>query len=335
MAQSVAIEVSVRVRPFNSRETKFGSQLIIAMEGPNCEVKQVRQGKIFHDEAPKKFTFDHCFWTHDHATPGKFAGQQEVYERIGSKILDNSLNGFNSCLFAYGQTGSGKTYSMMGCAEDPGVIPRLCKDLFARAAALKGTNVVAVECSYLEIYNEQIRDLLNPAQGEKALKARQHPKLGVFVENLTKLSATSVEEIQKFIDDGAMIRSVASTNMNAQSSRSHAILTLNIRNRNKDGELASQLHLVDLAGSERATSTGATGDTLVEGANINKSLTTLGMCLSRLAEAAEGKKGHIPFRDSQLTWILNDSLGGNSRTAMLANISPADINFEETLSTLR
>jgi hypothetical protein len=246
------------------------------------------------------------------------------------------MKGFNACLFAYGQTGSGKSYSMMGSPDDKGVIPRLCEDLFGRAAERASTHSMFVEVSYLEIYNESVKDLLNPAGIDKSLRVRNHPKLGVFVEGLKKIAARSADDIAKLIDDGTAVRTIASTAMNATSSRSHAILSLNIRVKSTETETMSVCHLVDLAGSERADSTGAEGATLKEGANINKSLSVLGMCLARLAEVAEGKKGgHIPFRDSQLTWLLHESLGGNSRTAMLAALSPADINYEETLSTLR
>eukprot|EP00759_Apiculatamorpha_spiralis_P004232 PhF_6_TR12567/c0_g1_i1/m.19706 len=333
-----SIQVAVRVRPFNSRELKFESRNVIIMDDAGTlEIKIVRQGKVMENEQPRKFNFDYCFWTHDQTTM-TYASQTMVYEKLGTKILENSLQGYNSCLFAYGQTGSGKTYSMMGIPSDSGIIPRLCKALYLEIEKMKESHTFTVECEYLEIYNENVRDLLNPSSSvnSEPLKVRQHPKLGVFVEGLTKIMVHSEAEIMKLIDEGAHVRTVAATNMNANSSRSHAILTLKILQRSKDGEKMSNLNLVDLAGSERANSTGATGQTLTEGANINKSLTTLGMCLSRLADIADGKsKVHIPYRDSQLTWLLNDSLGGNSKTAMLANISPADVNFDETLSTLR
>ena len=330
-----SIEVGVRVRPFNSREMKFDSKLIVAMEKQCTLLHVVRNGKICNEEQPRKFNFDYCFWTH---VPGAddYADQRYVYDVIGKRILDNATQGYNSCLFAYGQTGSGKTYTMMGTPSDAGIIPRLCVDLFKRARDTELTHRYSVECSYLEIYNENVKDLLNPSNLNASLKVRQHPKLGVYVEGLSKLQVATDDEVMHLLDEGGKVRAIAATNMNATSSRSHAILTLFIRIRSKDGELASQLHLVDLAGSERAASTGATGETLLEGANINKSLSVLGMCLARLAEVTDGKHGgHIPFRDSQLTWLLNNSLGGNSKTAMLAAISPADINYEETLSTLR
>jgi hypothetical protein len=345
-----SITVAVRVRPFNAREIKYGSRCIIAMpQSGACLVEEVRQGRVLDGVPARRFVYDHAFWTHDTRASDdesgestanvSFASQQFVYEQLGASILKNALQGFNGCLFAYGQTGSGKTYTMMGVPSDPGVIPRLCRDLFAevQTCAANGTALITVECSYLEIYNENVRDLLSPVNYKGApLKVRQHPSLGVYVEGLTKMSVQSEAEILKLLDDGGKLRAVASTNMNATSSRSHAILTLVVKSKRADCEVQSMLNLVDLAGSERASATGAEGDTLMEGANINKSLTVLGRCLSGLADASEGgTKSHVPFRESQLTWILNESLGGNSKTAMLANISPASINYEETLSTLR
>ena len=309
-----------------------------------CILRDPRAGTV-SSPAGRSFGFDHAFWTLNaeaQFTGGIFADQTHVYKALGLPILDNAFNGYNSCLFAYGQTGSGKTYTMMGSpATNPGVIPQLCVDLFTRAeaAARQNESIVTVDCSYLEIYNENVRDLLSASNYDKQpLKVRQHPRRGVYVEGLTKTSVKTAEDVLKLLDGGGKLRAVAATNMNAQSSRSHAILTLVVKNhRVASTELVSQVNLVDLAGSERAASTGAEGNTLLEGSNINKSLTTLGMVLSKLAEQSEsgGKGVFVPFRDSQLTWILNDSLGGNSRTAMLANISPASINYDETLSTLR
>eukprot|EP00759_Apiculatamorpha_spiralis_P024666 PhF_6_TR27945/c0_g1_i1/m.41204/K17914/KIF13; kinesin family member 13 len=334
---ATSIVVGIRVRPFNQREMKFDSKLIVSMQGNQCELAVVRQGKICEKEQPKKFNYDHCFWTHDQGDDHVFAGQDIVYQHMGHATLENVLNGYNACVFAYGQTGSGKTYSMMGTPSDPGLIPRICQNLYGAIAERSATHVFSVECSYLEIYNENVRDLLNPKDSGMNLKIRQHPKFGVFVEGLTKIEAKTQEEVLALLEDGLKVRTVAATLMNATSSRSHAILTLSVSQKDKDGSKLSRLSLVDLAGSERASSTGATGDTLVEGSNINKSLSTLGMCLSRLAESAESGKnaGHVPFRDSSLTFLLMDNLGGNSRTSMMANISPADINFDETLSTLR
>ena len=332
-----AIVVGVRVRPFNQRELKYNSVNIVSMEdGGKVSLKVVRQGKVIDNEKPKEFVFDHLFWTHDQSQP--YATQEIVYEKMGRDCLKNVLEGYNSCLFAYGQTGSGKTYSMMGYGEELGVIPHLCEELFEQVLDLRKQSILtAVECSYLEIYNENVKDLLSGDMDAKPLKIRQHPKTGVFVEGLKKVQVTSRGAILDLLDEGNAVRAVAATSMNANSSRSHAVLLLTVVQTNVDTSAkAGKLSLVDLAGSERASSTGATGDTLAEGSNINRSLSTLGMCLAKLADVADGKTGqHVPYRDSSLTFLLSESLGGNSKTAMLANISPAEINHDETLSTLR
>ena len=234
---------------------------------------------------------------------------------------------------------------MMGYGEEAGVIPRICRNMFERIAEFqKDKNLkYTVEVSYLEIYNERVRDLLNPAT-KGNLKVREHPATGPYVEDLAKLAVRSFEEIEHLMDEGNKARTVAATSMNETSSRSHAVFTLTVTQKRHDVETrmdtekVAKISLVDLAGSERATSTGATGARLKEGAEINRSLSTLGRVIAALADLSMGKKKNmsmVPYRDSVLTWLLKDSLGGNSMTAMIAAISPADINFEETLSTLR
>ena len=255
------------------------------------------------------------------------------------------FQGYNNCIFAYGQTGSGKSYSMMGYGEEAGVIPKICQNMFERITDFqKDKNLTyTVEVSYLEIYNERVRDLLNPAT-KGNLKVREHPSTGPYVEDLAKLAVRSFQEIEHLMDEGNKARTVAATSMNETSSRSHAVFTLTVTQKRHDVETrmdtekVAKISLVDLAGSERATSTGATGARLKEGAEINRSLSTLGRVIAALADLSTGKKKNmsmVPYRDSVLTWLLKDSLGGNSMTAMIAAISPADINFEETLSTLR
>ncbi|KZV94023.1 kinesin-like protein [Exidia glandulosa HHB12029] len=237
---------------------------------------------------------------------------------------------------------------MMGYGADKGIIPLTCSELFQRVEekTARDPNVsFTVEVSYIEIYNEKVRDLLNP-KNKGNLKVREHPSLGPYVEDLSKLVAGSYEDMMTLMDEGNKARTVAATNMNETSSRSHAVFTLLLTMKrhdvdtNLDTEKVSRISLVDLAGSERANSTGATGQRLKEGANINKSLTTLGKVISALAMASQstgkGKKKadeFVPYRDSVLTWLLKDSIGGNSKTAMIAAISPAD--YDETLSTLR
>ncbi|XP_064113452.1 kinesin-like protein unc-104 [Macrobrachium nipponense] len=277
-----------------------------------------------------------------------FASQCDVFTDIGEEMLDHAFQGYNVCIFAYGQTGAGKSYTMMGKQEEgqEGIIPLICKDMFKKIADCNDEELqYSVEVSYMEIYCERVRDLLNP-KNKGNLRVREHPLLGPYVEDLAKLAVTTYEDIHNLIDEGNKARTVAATNMNETSSRSHAVFSIVLTQRREDRatnlstERVSKISLVDLAGSERADSTGAKGTRLKEGANINKSLTTLGKVISALAEIAskpnkKRKAEFIPYRDSVLTWLLRENLGGNSKTAMVAAISPADINYDETLSTLR
>uniref|UniRef100_A0AAQ5Y813 Kinesin family member 13Bb n=1 Tax=Amphiprion ocellaris TaxID=80972 RepID=A0AAQ5Y813_AMPOC len=293
---------------------------------------------------PKVFAYDYCFWSMDESQKDKFAGQDVVFQCLGENLLDNAFMGYNACIFAYGQTGSGKSYTMMGSAEQPGLIPRLSSSLFSRTVqeAREGESFT-VEVSYMEIYNEKVRDLLDPKGSRQALRVREHKVLGPYVDGLSHLAVASYKDIESLMSEGNKSRTVAATNMNEESSRSHAVFNIILTHTLMDlqsgtsGEKVSKLSLVDLAGSERAAKTGAAGERLKEGSNINKSLSTLGLVISALAEqgAGKNKSKFVPYRDSVLTWLLKDSLGGNSRTAMVATISPAADNYDETLSTLR
>lgn len=297
---------------------------------------------ISSPESDKSFTFDHSYWSH-RKEDQNYASQDQVYRDIGAEMLEHAIQGYNVCIFAYGQTGAGKSYTMMGTKEEIGIIPRMCNELFERLQTLSADEHFdyTVEVSYLEIYFEKVRDLLNP-QNKKPLKVREHSVFGPYVEDLTKLVVTTYKDIKDLIDLGNKSRTTASTRMNETSSRSHAVFTLILSQRKYDvdtdrkGEKVSKISLVDLAGSERADSTGAEGLRLKEGATINKSLTTLGKVISALEKNSQkkGKEQFIPYRDSVLTWLLRENLGGNSKTAMIAAISPADINYDETLSTL-
>lgn len=314
---------------------------------PGAEEKSKKGGGKGTVEGPKTFAFDRSYWSFDKKA-SHFADQDNLFFDLGVPLLDNAFGGYNNCIFAYGQTGSGKSYSMMGYGKEYGVIPRICQSMFERISQIQQDKnlTCTVEVSYLEIYNERVRDLLNPSN-KGNLKVREHPSTGPYVEDLAKLAVRSFEEIENLMDEGNKARTVAATNMNETSSRSHAVFTLMLTQKRHDSETsmdtekASRISLVDLAGSERATSTGATGARLKEGAEINRSLSTLGRVIAALADVAAGKTSKkkaasmVPYRDSVLTWLLKDSLGGNSMTAMIAAISPADINFEETLSTLR
>ncbi|XP_063307758.1 kinesin-like protein KIF13A [Pelobates fuscus] len=280
----------------------------------------------------------------DESNTSKYAGQESVFKCLGEGILDNAFQGYNACIFAYGQTGSGKSFSMMGTADQPGLIPRLCCALFQRASEEENdSQTFKVEVSFMEIYNEKVRDLLDPKGNRQSLKVREHKVLGPYVDGLSQLAVTNFEDIESLMSEGNKSRTVAATNMNEESSRSHAVFniivtqTLFDHQSGNSGERVSKVSLVDLAGSERVSKTGAAGERLKEGSNINKSLTTLGLVISSLADqaAGKGKNKFVPYRDSVLTWLLKDNLGGNSKTAMIATISPAADNYEETLSTLR
>ncbi|XP_062531094.1 kinesin-like protein unc-104 isoform X3 [Bombyx mori] len=341
-----SVKVAVRVRPFNSREIARECKCIIEMSG-NTTVIVNPKAPPGSKEGAKSFNFDFSYWSHNPNDP-QFSSQVMVYKDIGEEMLQHAFDGYNICIFAYGQTGAGKSYTMMGRGEDgqEGIIPQICKDLFRRIRQTTSDDLkYSVEVSYMEIYCERVRDLLNP-KNKGNLRVREHPALGPYVEDLSKLAVTSYQDIYDLIDEGNKARTVAATNMNETSSRSHAVFTIFFTQQRHDvttnlmSEKVSKISLVDLAGSERADSTGAKGTRLKEGANINKSLTTLGKVISALAEiASKSKKSKkadfIPYRDSVLTWLLRENLGGNSKTAMIAAISPADINFDETLSTLR
>ncbi|XP_047663248.1 kinesin-like protein KIF1B isoform X8 [Tachysurus fulvidraco] len=342
-----SVKVAVRVRPFNSRETSKESKCIIQMQGNSTTILNPKNPK----EAPKSFSFDYSYWSHTTPDDPCFASQSQVYNDIGEEMLQHAFEGYNVCIFAYGQTGAGKSYTMMGKQEDgqEGIIPQLCKELFEKINDNNNEDIsYSVEVAYMEIYCERVRDLLNP-KNKGNLRVREHPLLGPYVEDLSKLAVTCYTDIADLMDAGNKARTVAATNMNETSSRSHAVFTIVFTQRKHDNETdlstekVSKISLVDLAGSERADSTGAKGTRLKEGANINKSLTTLGKVISALAEVdnctskskKKKKSDFIPYRDSVLTWLLRENLGGNSRTAMVAALSPADINYDETLSTLR
>ncbi|XP_072789680.1 kinesin-like protein KIF1A isoform X15 [Taeniopygia guttata] len=342
-----SVKVAVRVRPFNSREMSRESKCIIQMSGSTTTILNPKQPK----ETPKSFNFDYSYWSHTTPADINYASQKQVYRDIGEEMLQHAFEGYNVCIFAYGQTGAGKSYTMMGKQEkdQQGIIPQLCEDLFSRINDTTNDNMsYSVEVSYMEIYCERVRDLLNP-KNKGNLRVREHPLMGPYVEDLSKLAVTSYNDIQDLMDSGNKARTVAATNMNETSSRSHAVFNIIFTQKRHDAETdittekVSKISLVDLAGSERADSTGAKGTRLKEGANINKSLTTLGKVISALAEMDSGpnknkkkkKTDFIPYRDSVLTWLLRENLGGNSRTAMVAALSPADINYDETLSTLR
>ncbi|KAG6002075.1 hypothetical protein E4U21_003477 [Claviceps maximensis] len=351
------VKVVVRVRAFLPREIGKKTQCLVHMD-PVTQLTTLRapdqdaanspmpkSRKIYED---KKFTFDNSFWSHD-TNDAHYAHQEEVYNSLGEEFLDHNFEGYHTCIFAYGQTGSGKSYTMMGTPDQPGLIPRTCEDLFERidAAHSEDSNVAYnVRVSYFEVYNEHVRDLLVPVAANAPpnyLKIRESPTEGPYVKDLTEVPVRNIDEILRWMKNGDQSRTTATTKMNDTSSRSHAVFTIMLKQIHHDmdtdetTERSSRIRLVDLAGSERAKSTEATGARLREGSNINKSLTTLGRVIAALADPKALRSGKrkdvVPYRDSILTWLLKDSLGGNSKTAMIACIAPAD--YDETLSTLR
>lgn len=301
----------------------------------------------------KNFNFDNSFWSHN-PTDSHYAHQEDIYNALGEEFLDHNFEGYHTCIFAYGQTGSGKSYTMMGTPTQPGLIPRTCEDLFQRIEASISPHIsYTVRVSYFEVYNEHVRDLLSPPRHSSDntpyyLKIRESPTEGPYIKDLTDLPVKNYLELLRYMRLGDSGRTTASTKMNDTSSRSHAVFTIMLKQIHHDlstdstTERLARIRLVDLAGSERAKATEATGARLREGSNINKSLTTLGRVIAALADPRHGRvhnggktrsKDVVPYRDSILTWLLKDSLGGNSKTAMIACIAPSD--YDETLSTLR
>ncbi|NWH82502.1 KI16B protein, partial [Piaya cayana] len=335
------------------REKDLNANFIISMEKnkttiTNLKVPEGGTGDAGR-ERTKTFTYDFSYFSADSRSPN-FVCQEMVFKNLGTDVLKSAFEGYNACVFAYGQTGSGKSYTMMGNAGDEGLIPRICEGLFSKISEKTKRNEASfrTEVSYLEIYNERVRDLLRRKSSKtNNLRIREHPKEGPYVEDLSKHLVQNYTDVEELMEAGNLNRTTAATGMNDVSSRSHAIFTINFTQAKFDSEMpcetVSKIHLVDLAGSERADATGATGVRLKEGGNINKSLVTLGNVISALADLSQDamnplskkKQVFVPYRDSVLTWLLKDSLGGNSKTIMIATISPADVNYGETLSTLR
>ncbi|CAI2350521.1 unnamed protein product [Caenorhabditis sp. 36 PRJEB53466] len=322
------VKVIVRCRPLSSQELGNGHSKIVNMrtQRGQIELKNPKE----QDEPTKDFTFDAIY--------DENSTQSDLYEETFRDLVDSVLNGYNATIFAYGQTGTGKTHTMEGKSEDPsqrGVIYKCIDHIFEHMAASHNQEYL-VRASYLEIYQEELRDLLE-AESNKKLEIKERPDGGVYVKDLTSKLTRSVAEIQEVMIRGNAHRSVGRTNMNEHSSRSHAIfiITVECSRVGGDGEshiTVGRLNLVDLAGSERQSKTGATGERFKEATKINLSLSALGNVISALVDS---KSAHIPYRDSKLTRLLQDSLGGNSKTVMVACIGPASYNFEETLGTLR
>nr|XP_019953683.1 PREDICTED: stAR-related lipid transfer protein 9 isoform X1 [Paralichthys olivaceus] len=375
------VKVAIRVRPPAAREGADGGKLAVQVEDKSVRIQNVKldgraDGAVDSREKLLEFCFDYCYWSVDPADP-HYASQEEVFQDLGVLVLSGASEGYNVCLFAYGQTGSGKTYTMMGTPDSIGLTPRICQGLFRSEDTFPdGQNSSRVEISFLEIYNERVRDLLRGGEQKKkaSLRVREHPEKGPYVQDLSQHVVSDFKQAMDLLEEGIANRITAATHNHDASSRSHAIFTIQytqaILENDRPSETVSKINLVDLAGSERADPHYCR-DRLTEGSNINKSLVTLGIVISALAQnsqmssscqsinsmasegdgstvgshssslsgggGAGGGRRHcfIPYRDSVLTWLLKDSLGGNSKTIMVATVSPSANSYNETLSTLR
>ncbi|XP_058843217.1 uncharacterized protein LOC117422397 isoform X2 [Acipenser ruthenus] len=370
------VKVAVRVRPLSKRESAEGGRIAVQVDEKVVRITNIKlDGKLDGPGDSREklmgFGFDYCYWSVDPNDPN-YSSQEEVFQDLGTSVLSGAVKGYNVCLFAYGQTGSGKTYTMMGTPVSLGLTPRICEALFSRVDDYpEGQNSCRVEVSFLEIYNERVRDLLQRPDKKKpfTLRVREHPEKGPYVQGLSQHVVSDYKQVVDLLDEGIANRITAATHVHDASSRSHAIFTIQytqaILENNLPSEIVSKINLVDLAGSERADPNYCR-DRITEGANINKSLVTLGIVISTLAQNCQmfsscqsissmGSEGegssagsqsssqsgsgrrhcYIPYRDSALTWLLKESLGGNSHTVMVATISPSSSSYNDTLSTLR
>eukprot|EP01135_Chromosphaera_perkinsii_P007529 Nk52_evm13s913 gene=Nk52_evmTU13s913 len=299
----------------------------------NCvTVVEEKNSIILHGAHNKTFSYDHV------AGPG--STQEEIFRRVAKPICENAILGYNGTIFAYGQTGSGKTFTMIGNEDRAlrGIMPRSFEYIFSLIQREKGRVKFLCKCSYLEIYKDHIYDLLDDES--PVLQLRENIKKGVYVESLTEKVILDPREAQDVLEFGNRNRRIGSTSMNRESSRSHAVFTLYIEAEEKKAAAAtnlrsSRLHLIDLAGSERQRDTQAEGARLKEASGINNSLSTLGKVIMSLVDREKGRQRHIPYRESKLTFLLKDSLGGNSKTFIIANVTPSTSYFGETLSTLK
>ena len=322
-AKAETVKVAVRVRPMNKREEAENSEICVEVDSSTNQIS-VTSKKV----DTKTFQFDYVY--------PMTSTQREVYDQVAFPIVESIFQGYNGTVFAYGQTGCGKTFTMMGVVSDPtlrGVIPNAFEHIFGYIQS-ESDKTFLVRCSFVEIYNEEVRDLLGKNKNV-ALEVREDPKKGTFVKDLSYTPLKNTDEIVRCLDKGNANRHVGATSMNDKSSRSHSLFTVYIEIQEGEGKnqkiRTGKLNLVDLAGSERVGKTNATGQTFDEGKKINLSLTALGSVI----DALSSNRKHIPYKDSKLTRLLADSLGGNTKTVMFANVSPASFNYDETVGTLR
>nr|XP_008519593.1 PREDICTED: kinesin-like protein KIF19 [Equus przewalskii] len=326
--------VALRIRPLNDTELeegataiahKVGDQMAVLMDPGEDPEDTLRA----HHSREKAFIFDTVFDQH--------ASQEDVYRATTQQLVEGVISGYNATVFAYGPSGAGKTHTMLGTDTEPGIYLRTLADLFQAIEESRDGADCRVSMSYLEIYNEVIRDLLNPASG--FLELREDSRGSIQIAGITEVSTSHAQEIMQLLTKGNRQRSQEPTATNRTSSRSHAVLQVTVRQRRRGTDLAEEVHvgrlfLVDLAGSERASQTQNQGKRMKEGAHINRSLLALGNCINALSEKGSSRTQYVNFRDSKLTRLLKDALGGNSRTVMIAHISPASTSFEESRTTL-
>ena len=318
------VRVIVRSRPLSKTELARGNQNILQIDRELHQIAMQEPKTGMY----KTYTYDSVY--------ADTSTQQELYDESAFPLVESTLQGYNTTIFAYGQTGCGKTFTMVGIPTDiqqRGIIPNSFAHIFG-CISEASNKLFLVKCAYIEIYNEEVRDLFN-YDSQTKLELKESPDKGIFIKNLTMLVVTNIADIAKAMESGNTHRIVKETSMNDKSSRSHAIFIIYVEaSEEVEGKTlikAGKLNLVDLAGSERQKKTNTEGDRLKEAIKINLSLSALGNVINALVE----KSSHVPYRDSKLTLLLQDSLGGNTKTLMIAVVSPADYNYDETLSTLR
>lgn len=357
------IQVAIRIRPFLDRNA--GERTILSVDPSVNEItvqlkpEEIRKNSLkdspiasTRDTASNKirqYKFDYVLDSRGSEGDASFASQDTVYETIGARVVRCAMEGYNACLFAYGQTGTGKTHTMMGdmaVSDQRGLLPRILEGLFtelqARNEEVAADRKTSLLISYLEIFNEQIHDLLVPQKmgaPRDTLQVRYHPIFGVMINDLTQAPVSTIEEAMKLVEFGTKMRSIAATSMNSRSSRAHTVFTFRFEQTIKDGETSmAQVQLVDLAGREQEKSSSDHKDRLKERQFINTSLFHLSTCIMNLSARSKAKKvneADFAFRNSRLTLLLAHSLSGNSRTGMIAAVSPASSDLDETISTLR
>lgn len=319
------VRVVCRCRPINDIERSRGGEALAV----NMFENQPDLVEVVMEDSQSKHSFDRCY--------GMESTQRQVYDESVFPLIDEVLNGYNATVFAYGQTGTGKTHTMEGNADDPelmGIIPRSVSSIFEGVSTADESLEFTIKVSYVEIYMEKIRDLLDDTRVKNNLTVREDKVNGIYIAGVTEEYVASQDELLSLMHHGASNRATAATGMNEGSSRSHSVFTITINQRNvvNSTQKAGKLVLVDLAGSEMVKKTSASGQQLEEAKTINKSLSALGQVINALTDA---KQQHIPYRDSKLTRVLQDSLGGNSKTVLIVAISPSVYNGAETLSTIR